>query len=158
MTKPRIYDIIYTNNLKYFLLEEYIMLKFAQLFADYLKEKDFNFETYTFEDGDCLVEFPYKGKATKLIFSGEDGKYLSLYLNFENVPEDKYVDVLIACNELNKQYKWATFYVDKDNDLVIHDDAILSVESAAEEAFELLVRIVRIAEDERQRIMKTIFA
>ena len=134
------------------------MLKFAQLFADYLKEKDFNFETYTFEDGDCLVEFPYKGKATKLIFSGEDGKYLSLYLNFENVPEDKYVDVLIACNELNKQYKWATFYLDDDRDLIIHDDAILSEDSAADEAFELLVRMIRIGDDVKPVIMKAIYA
>lgn len=134
------------------------MLKFAELFTQYLDSKEFNYETYTFDDGDVLVEFPYKGKATKLIFGGEDGKYLSLYLNFENVPEDKYVDVLIACNELNKQYKWATFYLDDDRDLIIHDDAILSEESAAEEAFELLVRIIHIGDDVKPVIMKAIYA
>lgn len=134
------------------------MLACAELFINNLKSKNLNFDVNEFPDGAVLVAFPYQGKVTRCIFNGDGGMYLSLYLVYERVPEEKIADVIFLCNEMNCEYKWATFYVDKDNDLVIHDDAILSVESAAEEAFELLVRIVRIAEDERQRIMKTIYS
>lgn len=134
------------------------MLACAELFIEHLRSKNLNFDVNEYPDGAILVAFPYQGKVTRCIFNGDNGGYLSLYLVYERVPDEKLADVIFLCNELNCEYKWATFYVDKDNDLVIHDDAILSAESAAEEAFELLVRIVRIAEDERQRIMKTIFA
>jgi len=134
------------------------MLACAELFINYLNSKNLNFDTKEFPDGTVLVAFPYQGKVTRCIFNGDEGKYLSLYLVYERVPDEKLADVIFLCNELNCEYKWATFYVDKDNDFVIHDDAILSVESAGDEAFELLVRIVRIADDERTRIMKTIFS
>ena len=48
--------------------------------------------------------------------------------------------------------------MDKDNDLVMHDDAIVSEDSAAEECFELLVRMLKISEDIKPRIMKAIYA
>ena len=130
----------------------------AELFVKNLKEKNLNFATADTDQGDTVVDFPYQGKVTKLIFSGETGEYCSLYLVYERVPEDKIANVIFTCNELNAEYKWVTFYVDKDNDLVIHDDAILSVESAAEEAFELLVRMLKVTDDLRPRIMKAIYA
>ena len=130
----------------------------AELFVQSLEAKNLNFDVNEFPDGTTLVAFPYQGKVTRCIFNGDEGGYLSLYLVYERVPDEKVADVIFLCNELNCEYKWATFYVDKDNDIVIHDDAILVPENAAEEAFELLVRIVRIAEDERQRIMKTIYS
>ena len=134
------------------------MLTCAELFTQYLKEKNFNYQTHEFDDGDIMIDFPYQGKTVKLVFSGEDGKYLSLYLNYEKVPEEKFVDLLVICNELNAKYKWATFYIDDDRDILIHDDAILSVETAADETFELLVRIIRIGDDVKPVIMKGIYA
>ena len=130
----------------------------AELLVNNLKEKNLNFQSGTDKDGDSVVEFPYQGKVTKMFFSGDDGKYLSMYMVYEHVPEDKLADVIFACNELNCQYKWVTFYVDKDNDVVLHDDALLSVDSASEEAFELLVRLVKIGEDIKPVIMKAIYA
>ena len=130
----------------------------AELFVQNLKEKNLNFECGTDKDGDSVVEFPYKGKVAKLFFCGDEGQYLSIYVVFESVPEDKVADVIFVCNELNARYKWVTFYVDKDNDVVFHDDALLSPESAAEEAFELLVRILKIGDDVKPMIMKAIYA
>lgn len=130
----------------------------AELFIESLKAKDLNFRVGEAADGDVCVDFPYQGKVTKCIFTGENGEYLSLYLVYEHVPEDKVADVIFVCNDLNCQYKWVTYYVDKDNDVVIHDDAILSVENAAEEAFELLVRLVKIAEEAKTPIMRAIYA
>lgn len=130
----------------------------ADLFTAMLDSKGFRYETRVDKDGDTVVDFPYQGKIAKCFFSGEQGEYFSLYVVFERIPEEKFADLLFLCNELNARYKWATFYVDQDRDLIIHDDALLSVESAADEAFELMVRILKIAEDVKPAIMKAIYA
>ncbi len=134
------------------------MLKCAQLFIDELEAKNLNFDQRELDDGDCIVSVPYNGKNARCIFSGDNGEYLSMYLQYENVPKEKILEVLVACNELNCKYKWISFYVDKDNDIMLHDDAILCPETAADEAFELMVRMLKIMEDIKPVIMKAIYA
>lgn len=130
----------------------------ARLFVKNLEAKDLKFQTATTKAGDSVVEFPYQGKITRIFFSGDDGKYMSIYLVFEQVPADKVADVIFTCNDLNCEYKWITFYVDRDNDVMLHDDAILAIPTAADEAFELLVRMLKIGDEVKPRIMKAIYA
>ena len=130
----------------------------AELLANSLKEKNFNFQSGVDKDGDSIIEFPYQGKVARMFFSGKVGEYLSMYLVYERVPDEKVTDVILTCNDLNCRYKWITFYVDKDNDVVLHDDAILAVENAADEAFELLIRILKIGEEVKPVIMRSIYA
>ena len=130
----------------------------AQQFVDLLGSRDLDFKSGTDKDGDSVVEFPYKGKVAKLFFCGETGQYLSIYLVYESVSKDKRMEAIVACNELNCQYKWFTFYVDRDNDVVVHDDAILSVDDEGEEAFELLLRMLKIGDDVKPTLMKAIYA
>lgn len=130
----------------------------AELFVDLLKSEDLKFQTATDGDGDTVVSIAFQGKPSTIFFSGDTGNYLSIYTVFEHIPDDKLADVIFTCNELNAQYKWVTFYVDKDNDLVLHDDAILSIDDAAAESFELLLRMIKIAEDVKPKIMKAIYA
>lgn len=134
------------------------MLTCAERFAKKLDSKDLHYRTATNSNGDDVIIFPYQRRDTTCFFSGEDGKYLSMYTCFESVPEDKYVEALVACNELNAHYKWVTFYIDKDKDIIVHDDAILNVETAAEEAFELLLRMLDITSDAKPVLMKVIYA
>ncbi len=130
----------------------------AEKFVNFLKEKNLNFESGTDKDGDSVVEFPYQGKVTRMFFCGDGGQYLSIYLVYERAPVEKKIDVIVACNEFNAQYKWVTAYVDKDNDLVFHDDAILAPENAADEAFELLLRTLKITEEVKPIFMRAIYA
>lgn len=134
------------------------MLACAELFTKSLDAKGLHYAVNVDSDGDVIVDFPYQGKVTKCIFSGDNGTYLSLYLIYEHIPEDKFADAIFACNEFNTRYKWVTFYVDKDSDLMVHDDAILAIENAADEAFELLLRMLKIGEDVKPTIMKVIYA
>ena len=129
----------------------------AELFVNDLKAKGLQFDVDDRDDV-TIVSFPYDGKVARLVFSSDDGSYLSLYMVYENIPEEKFIEAIVACNELNTQYKWATFYVDKDRDLMVHDDAILSVSSAAEEAFEIMLRILNIAKEAKPILMKAIYA
>ena len=130
----------------------------AENFIAKLKSKNLNYATTETERGDVILDFPYQGKVTKCFFSGESGEYFSMYLVYERIPEEKVADLIFLCNELNCEYKWVTYYVDKDNDLVMHDDAIVSEGSAAEECFELLIRMLKVSDDIKPRIMKAIYA
>ena len=134
------------------------MNKYSQLFAACLEEKNLKFDSYETNGGDSIIDVPYDGKISKAIFSGDDGQYFSLYIFYEKVPEEKMTEAVFLCNELNTKYKWVTFFVDTDNDFVFHDDAILSEESAADEAFELLIRMLKIGDDLKPQIMKMIYA
>ncbi len=127
-----------------------------ELFKEFLDSKGLNYASRIDSDGDGVVDLPYDGKVVKCFFSGD--KYLSIYIVFERVPEEKLADVIFLCNDLNSKYKWVTFYVDKDGDVVIHDDALISVETAAEEAFELVIRMLDITKDCKPAIMKCIYA
>lgn len=134
------------------------MLPCAELFNDLIKSKGLHCDVTTLSDGKDMLSFPYEGQNFKCIFSGDKGEYLSLRLFFETVPDDKYADVLLVCNALNAQFKWVKFYIDKDNDIALEDDALLSIESAADETFELLLRMIGIFKDAKPAFMKAIYA
>lgn len=130
----------------------------AELFTKNLEAKGLSFSTRVSDDGkDVLVDFPYQGKVVKCFFNGENGTYFSLYIVYENVPEDRVADLIFISNELNAKYKWVTFFVDQERDLMVHDDAILAVENAADEAFELLIRAIGISDEVKPIIMKGIY-
>ena len=133
------------------------MLLSAQLFIEDLKSKNLHFDAKEVSDGDVLVVFPYDGKSTNIIFSGDEGKYVSMYTAFESVPAEKVSDMYAVCNQLNATYKWLKFYIDKDNDLMVEDDAIVSPDSAADECFELLVRRTHILKDVKPIVMRAIY-
>ncbi len=130
----------------------------AELFKNLLDSKGFGSAVRESQSGATILDFPYSGKIIRCIFNGEDGTYLSLYCQFEKVPEAKVADIIFLCNSLNSKYKWVKLYVDESNDLMIQDDAILSVENAADEALELLVRLIDIADEIKPDVMRAIYA
>lgn len=129
----------------------------VEIFKNELDSKNLNYGFKELDSNVVNITFPYDGKVVNCIFTGESGEYLSLYLVYEKVPDEKTADVIFLCNELNCQYKWVTFFLDKENTLILHDDAILSVESAASESFELLLRLISIGGEQKANIMKTIY-
>ena len=137
-------------------LEGLIMLTCAQAFVDHLTARDLRFNVD--DKGDkVVVTVPFSGHNANCIFSGETGEYLSIYLFFESVPEDKYANVLVACNELNTTYKWVKFYIDSENDIMVQDDGLLAPASAGDEAFELILRMYDILKDAKPILMKAIY-
>lgn len=133
------------------------MLLCAQLFIEDLTNKNLNFDSREDSDGDVIVRFPYDGKITTFIFTGEEGRYVSMYTVMENVPQEKTADLYAVCNQYNSTLKWFKFYLDKDNDIIVQGDAILSPESAAEECFELLVRRVNVMKEVKAPFMRAIY-
>ncbi|MBQ2748651.1 MAG: YbjN domain-containing protein [Clostridia bacterium] len=130
----------------------------AKKFEAYLDSKNYNYHVYADDSEKAVIGFPYSGREVKCFFTGDDGEYLSLYMVYENVSEDKMVQALVACNELNAKFKWVTYYIDDDRDILLHDDAILTKDNAAAEAMELLVRMVDICDKGKPVIMKALYA
>ena len=129
----------------------------AERFIAKLKSMNMTFDVV--EPGDStLVVFPYKNRKTILEFRGENGDHVQLATLIESAPEDKFVDIVLACNQLNSTYRYVKFSVDSDNDIMARTDAILDVNSADEECFELLGRSIQIIEDAKAPIMKAIYA
>lgn len=130
----------------------------AQKFKQYLESKDYKFTLYADDEDNAVIGFPYSGREAKCFFTGDDGEYLSIYMVYESVPEAKYANALIACNEVNCKYKWVTAYLDEDRDILLHLDALLTPETAAAEAMEMLVRLIKISDDVKPVLMKAIYA
>jgi len=134
------------------------MANCAKQFQQYLDKKDYNYTVLANDSERVVIDFPYKGKSTKCFFTGKDYEYLSIYTIYESIPSEKRNDLILVCNDLNNRFKWVTFYVDNDNDLILHVDALLSLRTADEEAMEMLVRTLDIGETAKPTIMKAIYA
>ncbi|MBQ2724307.1 MAG: YbjN domain-containing protein [Clostridia bacterium] len=127
-------------------------------FVAFLNGEGYSFNSKIDSDGDGVVSIPFDGKMMKCFFSGTDKSYLSIYEVFESIPEDKVAEIILLCNSLNCQYKWITFYVDKDNDMMLHVDARLSCDESADEAMEMVARMARIGKEIKPMVMKAIYA
>ena len=75
----------------------------------------------------------------------------------EKVPDEKFVDVVLACNQVNARFRYVKFVVDKENDVIVFTDAILDPSSAGDECFELLIRSLKIISDAKPTVMKAIY-
>ena len=130
----------------------------AKAFADNLKSKDLNFDVRELED-ETLVIFPYENRKTTFVFAGDNGEYAQMMTVIESMSDDeKFVEAVMACNQLNRRFRFVKFVVDDDNDVMALSDAILDPNSAGDECFELLVRSLKIIKEARPQIMKVIYA
>ncbi len=133
------------------------MLLCAEKFVERLKEDGMNPDV-TIKEDFVGVNIPHDGKEFKMIFQGENGEYLSQYFLCESIPAEKRDAVILACNEINRAYKWIKLYVDSDNDLMYQVDAKLSPETAGEEALEMILRMANITDEIKTQVMKAIYA
>ena len=63
-----------------------------------------------------------------------------------------------VCNELNGQYRWGKFYLDKDSDVCFQCDAWLDEDTCGEEVLFMVRRIVGIVDDAYPKIARARFA
>ena len=75
-----------------------------------------------------------------------------------HVPDAKVPALLQAVNQANIVYRWLTFYLDKDNDLVASADQILSPDTVGDTCRELLSRSLSIIDEAYPSFMKAIWS
>ena len=134
------------------------MVTCAEAFTANLDSKEIRYTVCERENGGIIIQVPFSGKVTNVIFDGDDnGTHPALRTVFETCPSDRIADVLVVCNQMNQRFRWVKFYVDNDSDVMIEDDAIVTPENAGEELFELLIRTVNIMKDAKPSIMRAMF-
>ena len=136
------------------------MLPVANSFCEKLKAHNLKFRHAEPEEGrkeHIYIAFDgdHGNKLALYFFCDEDGTTVDIKMfSVAKVPSEKLMDMLVLLNELNMQYRWVKFYLDSDNEVTVSGDAVLDVDSAGEELFELMHRYLNITDDIYPRLMK----
>ncbi|WP_160214159.1 YbjN domain-containing protein [Adlercreutzia aquisgranensis] len=135
----------------------------AQLFCDLLDEKEIKYQTNDLQDGDVLVQMSWNAENAPtieiyVILDGDGESCAIRALPQVRVPENKLEGVWSLANSLNARFRWARFYTDSDNDVVLQCDAVLTETTAADVCFELSLRLLNIADEAYPDMMKQLWA
>ena len=71
--------------------------------------------------------------------------------------EDRFVDVLKTCNELNNRFRWFKFSIDNDSDINMEIDCIVNEETAGEVVLELVQRLCNVVDEAYPELMEAIY-
>lgn len=125
------------------------MATYRDLFVRHLNIEGIKFVEY--EDQNH-IKITYEGDNLNTIpihiFFDEDG---DPYVQFkcwdiQNF-KGKEAKGILACNMINKQYRWVKFYLDDDADIVASIDGYIDIASCGEECLSLVRRVVSITDD-----------
>lgn len=75
-----------------------------------------------------------------------------------HVPEGKTDVALRTVNQLNVQYRWLSFYLDSDNDVLANADAIILQDVVGDQCYELLQRAINVTDEAYAVLMKAIWS
>lgn len=131
------------------------MADYKGLFTRFLDRNDIK---YT-EMKDNVVKVVYSGDNLKTIpifvFFDEDGDPIVSLKCWEiaKFKDEKLASGILACNELNKQFRWVCFYIDNDSDVLAQIDAYIDEETCGSVVTSLVRRMVNIIDEGYPTIM-----
>lgn len=133
----------------------------GKLFASYLEAKGLKFKVLS-EDMDVLsVGWTLENTRTTIFFEFND-ESTNVHIEareFLMVSADKCDKMLSVVNDLNTEYRWVKFTVNKEGgEIRAEDDAVLQLDTAAEESLELMLRMTHIIEEAYPVFMKAMWS
>ena len=134
----------------------------AKMVSAYLTADDFQ-HTLLGEDED-VIETGMGGldnidHLELYLFFDEDGNYVHIRTKeYVKIPENLKEKIYPVINELNLNFRWCTFVINTDNELIVKMDAILDMDTCGEECKELIYRTVGICDEAYPTIMKALWA
>ena len=130
----------------------------TQMLMSYLEAKGMHARQ---EDGD-IVRAGWKLDNTELSLYFDLSKegYVSIIgHDFIKVADDKFDKIIWAINDANAKYSFVKFVLNKEeNEILLMIDAVVQLDSCAEETFELMVRSAQIVDDAYPELMKAMWA
>ncbi len=135
------------------------MANYKSLFTRYLDMKDIRYS----EPNDNVVRIAYSGDNLKTIpvfvFIDEDGEPIFQFkcwdiANFKG----KEAKGIMACNDLNNEYRWVSFSLDKDADIIASIDAFVTEDSCGEIGLALVRKVVNIVDDAYPTFAKSMWS
>lgn len=115
------------------------------------------------EMDDHVVKVVYTGDNLKTIpifvFFDENGEPLISVKCWEiaNFKNEKMAGGMIACNELNKRYRWVKFFLDDDSDVIAQIDAYVDEATCGGECLNLVKRMVNIIDEGYPTFMRALW-
>lgn len=114
-----------------------------------------------------------KENVVKVVYTGDNLKTIPIFVFFDadgdplvslkcweiaNFKDEKLASGIIACNDLNKQYRWVCFYVDDDSDVIAQIDSYVDEETCGSVVTSLVKRMVNIIDEGYPTIMKSLWS
>ncbi len=108
--------------------------------------------------------------SVRVAYTGDNLKTIAFYVYFDKEGKDmiqlrcwevanfkgKEAKGIIVCNEMNKKYRWAKFYLDKDSDILVECDAYIG-EDCGPECLNLVRRLVNITDEAYPEFAKALW-
>lgn len=131
----------------------------GKLFTSFLESKGMH--PVVLDEEGAVVRVSWKLDNTQLsIYFSFNEECTNVHImgkEFASVPADKTELMYKVCNDLNMEYRWTKFYVN-EGEVIVEDDAVIQLDSCAEEDFELMIRMTQIVDDAYKKIMKAMWA
>ena len=133
------------------------MTDYAWEFSRYLDAKDIRYTQG--ERNKNMFRIPYSGDNINtipihVIFDEDGDPFVQLRCwDLQNFKSNPAVAVVL-CNDLNEEYRWIKFYLDKDRDIVAALDAVFDTDECGSYCMSLVMRMVNILDDAYPKIAK----
>ena len=137
------------------------MYKLTSEFLVKLENEKVKYEVDTSEK-----EYDWVGIST--IGEHSNNIYLQLYIKEQGdvqiklfslckVKEEKEIEMLRTLNELNRDYRWVTFFIDENSEVTIDTDFMVSEDDVRDRCFEMAQMFVDIVDEAYPKIMMTLW-
>ena len=133
----------------------------AKMFVSFLESSDMNYSIVNEEKAIIRTGWNLEGTRISIYFQfDQDCKSVHIVGNeFVSFGADKVDKMCRIFNECNRKYRWVKFTVDpSDNTASVECDAVIQLDTCAEEVTELMLRMVKIVENAYPIIMKELWA
>ena len=133
----------------------------AKMFKSYMESKEMNCKFW--DEEESVVKASWKLDNTSIdIFFKFDKDCHDVHIqgvNFIQVAKENFGKMLQAVNACNENYRWVKFTLDMEHGQIsVEDDAIIQLDTCAEEVFELMIRMTQIVDDAYPKIMKAMWS
>lgn len=129
----------------------------ARIFAAALEEREVRYSYMNEEESVIHVGWKIEGGKLDLNFAfSDDNEDVQIFGFFLKVPEEKITVMYEACNQCNCDYRWAKFSVRKGQ-VCVESDAVIQLDSCADEVFGYMVRLTKIVERAYPTLMKAMW-
>ncbi len=135
------------------------MPNYKRLFMEHMDREGVRYV----DKDEFVVSVTYNGDNLKsipvFVFFDKDGDPLVQFkcwsiANFKG----KEAGGILACNEMNKTYRWVKFYLDDDADIVASIDAYVNEYTCGSECLSLVRRVVNITDEAYRTFARYVFA
>ena len=138
-------------------------MSMATLVREAFAQKDLKYKEFReLEDGGTLMVAGFNGQMATydllMVFDKEDHTAMIRVGRLAKVPIDRQFEVLSALNELNREYRFVSFYSDPEDFVTAQTDRVIAANETAEPVMEMIARVVQILDGAYPRIMKAIWS